>query len=181
MSPLRVVLTLHLLLVAGLFAWSLSVRHELPAQLPVHFASDGTPNGWAETSALTWMAMPLACLGVFLLIGWGGARMIRSGRRHPRWLNLPRKQVLLSLPPERQEPVWRILEAIPAILTLPVQGLLAYGQVTIHRAAVTGGRGLAVPPVCAFLAVEGALLVACLVAYFRALRRAQQGAQASSP
>jgi hypothetical protein len=171
-SPLGLALGLHLLILAGLFAWSHAVRDELPERLPIHFASDGTPNGWTRTTTLTWMAMPLTGLGVMVLLAFGLARVVRSTRKHPRWLNLRRKEEFLALPAERQEPVWRAMEALPALLSLPVQGLLVFAQLTIHRAATTGGKGLAVPPLAAFLAVEGVLLVAGLLWVHRRLRRA---------
>jgi hypothetical protein len=177
-SPLAIALALHALTIAGLFAWSLTRQHQLPAELPIHFLSDGTPNGWTETSWLTALAMPLTALGLFVLIALGGVAVMRSARRHPRYLNLPRKAELLALPPERQAPVWRQLEALPAWLVLPPQGLLCWAQATIYRAAMQGGRGLEAPPIWLFLAVEGAVLAVAMICLTRAMRRALVKAQA---
>ncbi|HOX43516.1 MAG TPA: DUF1648 domain-containing protein [Myxococcota bacterium] len=171
-SPLAIALALHALTLVGLFVWSLVRRHRLPERLPIHFLSDGTPNGWAETSWLTALAMPLTAVGIFVLIALGGLAIMRSARRHPRYLNLPRKAELLALPPGRQEPVWRQLEALPAWLALPPQGLICWAQATIYKAAIEGGPGYEVPPVWLFLAVEGGVLVVAGLCLMRAMRRA---------
>ncbi len=171
-TPFAVAAALHTVTLVGLFVWSLARMHRLPERLPIHFLSDGTPNGWATTSWLTALAMPLTALGLFVLIALGGYGMMRSARRRPRYLNLPRKAEFLALPPERQEPVWRQLEALGAWLSLPPQGLLCWAQATIYKAAIDGGPGYAVPALWMFLVVEGALLAILGALSVRAYRRA---------
>lgn len=123
--------TLNLLALAGLLIGSLIAWPSLPEQIPARFALDGTVTHWTETSILSWSLMPaLAVFNTLLLYGVG-----RLASRNARYVNMPGKDDLLKLPPERQRPVLeRVRQGVEA-LSLPITLTFCIIQYTEYRAA----------------------------------------------
>jgi len=162
------------LLVIGLFGFSLATYQDLPARIPIHFDGSGNPDGWAAKGWLTWLALPLTAVGMWLLMSLS-AKVVDWARRHPRWLNLPYKEKFLALPPERQEPLWQRMKALVLWMAPPVVALLGYAQVSIQRAARGPGGQMAVWPMFALL---GGMLLAVVwltVGLVRAVKRTVDG------
>lgn len=79
----------------------------LPALIPMHFAFDGTPNGWGGKGSL--MALLFVALGINGIFSLGMFSM-NWLRKHPTLLNIPNKDLFLALPPEKQEIYWNLLK-----------------------------------------------------------------------
>lgn len=87
------------LMVISLFqAWP-----ELPERIPLHFSADGTSNRDGSPMELAIIVL-VALLSTLPLMA--GGFWISWIRRHPRWINIPRKEAFLALPPEFQLPYW---------------------------------------------------------------------------
>jgi uncharacterized membrane protein len=79
----------------------------LPAKIPMHFAADGTPNGWSDKSGLIGLlAVALGITGIFYIIMFS----LRSLSKRPSILNIPRKELFLALPPEKKEIYWNLMK-----------------------------------------------------------------------
>jgi len=79
----------------------------LPAKIPMHFAADGTPNGWSDKSGLIGLLIvALGITGIFYII----MLSLRSLSKRPSILNIPRKELFLALPPEKQEIYWNLMK-----------------------------------------------------------------------
>jgi uncharacterized membrane protein len=90
----------NLLLVAALWIGSALAWPGLPDRIPQHIAADGAAT-WRATSVWSWFLLPaLATVTVVLL-----HLVQRLTRQRPGLLNIPGKEQLLALPPERQAPV----------------------------------------------------------------------------
>ncbi len=72
-------------LLAGLFAGSVLVFDTLPERIPMHFGWDGTPDRFAQTTWLSWLALPLIALATAALC-YGCAWLIAQA---PEAVNVP--------------------------------------------------------------------------------------------
>lgn len=133
---------LNALLLALLIGGSLAVFPELPERYASHFRMDGTPDGWSRKSLLGWMLLPLIGLATAAL-QYGIAAYLP---RQPRWLNIPQKERLLALPPERQRPVLAHAARMLHWMTAMVLALFLLIAFDMYRGAMsgTGGRGFTV-------------------------------------
>ena len=113
-------------------AFSLFVYPALPSRIPIHFAFDGTPDGWAQKSLIVWLLLPMVGVGL-----WGLIELIGMGiTRSPTFVNLPNKEKFLALPKEKQ---YRIVERLREVLGWIVAGvLLLFGliQYSMYLSAV---------------------------------------------
>lgn len=92
---------LNLALVAVLWIGSAVALPGLPARIPRHVGTTGIT--WTDATALSWFLLPAVATATLLLV-----RMMAGViAARPRWLNIPGKERLLALPPERQAPVLR--------------------------------------------------------------------------
>ena len=90
------------MLALGLVVGAAWVWPDVPAHVPTHFGPDGAPDAWAERSLLRWLELPLVGLSLAAVME-GVAQLIQ--RPGAPGLNLPNKDALLALSPERQRPV----------------------------------------------------------------------------
>ena len=90
----------NVLLVAALWIGSAIVWPDLPGQIPRHIGADGVTT-WRSTSPWSWFLLPALATAVVILLH----AMQRLTVRRPGLLNIPGKEELLALPPERQAPV----------------------------------------------------------------------------
>lgn len=105
MNNLRVARAVYALLLAfGYFNW-MRIYPRLPQSIAVHFAHDGTPNGWAPKDGLLWMT--LIVLAILSVTTMGIPRLIAavSGDR----MNLPRRAYWLA--PQRRKQTMGFIEA----------------------------------------------------------------------
>lgn len=135
---------LMLTLALGLVAWAVWLWPDVPARVPVHFDPGGAPDRWAARSVGSWFALPLVALAVAAALD----ALMRWALRHPEspMLNLPDKEALLALPPERRAPVLaRVAEMTYAIGALSVAAcaLIQVGVWTTARGADGSGWVLA--------------------------------------
>jgi len=123
---------------------------KLPKDLPMNYSFDGTPNRSGSRLELLIMVAVLVLVTLPMLAGgwWMGWL-----RKHPRWINMPRKAELLSLPPESQAPYWELVAefmaamaaAMALLFLLLVRGLLAVAlesRGTLPAWAVWPGLGV---------------------------------------
>lgn len=131
---------INALLLTILVGGSLAVFPDLPERYASHFRMDGTPDRWATKGLLGWMALPLIAIATSVMQYAMAAYM----PRRPGWLNIPQKERLLALPPERQQPVLRIGSSMLFWTTTMILSLFLMIQYSMYRGAVsgTGGQGL---------------------------------------
>jgi uncharacterized membrane protein len=116
-----------------ILAFSFFVYPALPSRIPIHFAFDGVPNGWADRSVWTWLMMPgigLAIWGLMELIG----HWIVS---NPDNINVPNKDKYLALPSDRKR---EVAENVRVVLLWQVVALLVlFGaiQYSIYLASIS--------------------------------------------
>jgi uncharacterized membrane protein len=133
LSGLAVVF-LILMAVSLLEAWP-----HLPDKLPMQFDSNGTPSRSGSRIELMIMVLIVTLATLPML---AGGLWVNWMRRHPRWINMPRKAEILSLPPERQAPYWELtaefMAAMAAAMSLMflliIRGMLSL--VTLSRATL---------------------------------------------
>lgn len=103
------------LLALGLGAAAVALWPEVPDRIPLHFGPDGTPDRWGERSVLGWFGLPLVVLA--MAAGAEGLLSWTLARPEAPYLNLPSKEAILALPPERRAPVWdRVRSLIYAVM-----------------------------------------------------------------
>ena len=98
---------MNVVLLAFLAGMIFFYNSQLPAKIPMHFAADGTPNGWGgKGSLIGFFILTLGINAIFYLailsMGWLS--------KHPAMLNIPHKNLFLALPPEKQEIYWELLK-----------------------------------------------------------------------
>ena len=90
-------------LALGLLAWAVWLWPDVPARVPVHFGFDGQPDRWADRSVWSWFGLPLVGLAtaasIDVFVRWSLRRPGAPG------VNLPNKEAILALPPEKRAPV----------------------------------------------------------------------------
>lgn len=124
------------MLALGLLAWALWLWPSVPARIPTHFGIDGTPDSWSERSLASWLSLPL----VGLALAAGMEALTRWTLRRPGapGLNIPGKEAILALPPERQVPVMD--RAAELLYLTGVACLVAFSL--IHLGAWTEANGI---------------------------------------
>ena len=124
------------LLSLGLLAWALWLWPEVPDRIPLHFGADGTPDRWGERSLLSWLTLPLVGLGTTVLLDGVTVWAVR----HPESpaANLPDKQVLMDLSPERRVPVLRVVAQLT--YALGVLCIAAFTLIQLGTWTAANGR-----------------------------------------
>lgn len=97
----------NLVLLIFLAGMILFYHPQLPAKIPIHFAADGTPNGWDSKGSL--IALFFVALGINVLF-YLPILSMRWLSEHPAMLNIPRKKLFLALPMEKQQIFWEFLK-----------------------------------------------------------------------
>ncbi|MBN1197519.1 MAG: DUF1648 domain-containing protein [Candidatus Aminicenantes bacterium] len=103
---------------------------QLPDELPMQFDSNGTPSRSGSRIELVIMVLIVTLATLPML---AGGLWVNWMRRHPRWINMPRKTEILSLPPERQAPYWELTAefmaamaaAMSLMFLLMIRGILS--------------------------------------------------------
>ena len=142
----------------------------LPARYPVHFNVAGQPDRWAARGGFEWYM--LVVLGG--LVGLGLTLLGLYFHRMPlRLVNLPGKQQLLGLPPERRAPVLRVAAWMILLLGTLIVTMFGSIQYVMYRSALSGRIDALMPVVIGIeLAALLALVVGALVVLRRRLRAA---------
>ena len=136
-------------LALALVAWAAWLWPDVPARVPVHFGLDGTPDRWADRSVWSWFGLPLVGLamagGIDALVQWALRRPGAPG------LNVPNKEAILALPPERRAPVMARVEAMVYWGLVPALAAFVLIQADVwaaaHGAGGTGWAGVVVATV----------------------------------
>lgn len=111
---------LILLLLAGLFIRASYPR--LPERIPMHFDLAGRPDRWSgRGGVIALLVVPVVITAVLYLL----IRHLPRLGANPRYLNIPRKEEFLRLPPEKREVYWELLKEFIAGITAAVN-LLFY-------------------------------------------------------
>ena len=166
-------------LAVGLVAWAGWVWSDVPARVPTHVGLDGEPDAWADRSVWSWFGLP--ALGLVLAAGLDALTVWTH--RHPALtgLNLPQKDAILALPPERRAPVLArsagMLYGVGA-LCLVTFVLIQLGTWTAAQDA--GGAGWVLAGVVVSVVGPLAALVWGLWRVSAELRRQQGGPPASA-
>lgn len=77
-----------------------SIWDQLPDRIPTHFGIRGEPDGWGGKTIFNVFGLPLSGAGALALM-----YVVASLRTSLRYVNLPRKDLILRLPPHQQEHV----------------------------------------------------------------------------
>lgn len=144
---------LVLFVLAGYWTVAAWLYPSLPARIPVHFNLSGAPDRFAHTSFWTWFLLPMMATGLTALMV-GVSRMTTwLARKHPAWINVPRKAQFLALPEPRRVRALRPLGPFVLGLVLIVDVLFLYITYAAYRVAVGAAPGLGVAAVIVALAV----------------------------
>ncbi|AWR86124.1 DUF1648 domain-containing protein [Meiothermus taiwanensis] len=123
-------------LLAGLWWFSAALYAGLPQRIPGHFGFDGGVTRWASREEFWWL--PAVATGLALLV-FG---LTRLAFRYPAILNLPQKELFLSLPEEQRNKVVRGLDFHLALLMGLVCALFGYLQWKTYLVALGAAKGL---------------------------------------
>jgi uncharacterized membrane protein len=129
-APLFVMAVLALVLVVG----SLLLYPSLPARIPQHFGASGAPDRWVATSWISWMLPPIIAIAVAGFVSLIAAVLPRDLRQ----LNLPRKERMLALPPERHPEVLATIRTAMRWIAAVVLALFAAIQYEVYVVAREG-------------------------------------------
>ncbi len=94
-----------LLLLAGFviiwaFGEGVALWGHLPEEIPTHFGLSGKPDAWSSKSIFSVFMLPITATVLLLLFA-----VFVSVRFNPRYINVPRKEFFLTLPPALQDHV----------------------------------------------------------------------------
>ncbi len=155
----------------ALFVWLAASR--LPERYPVHFDVAGQPDRWAARGDFEWYLLVL--LGG--LLGLGLTLLGLYFHKIPlRYVNLPGKDRLLGLPPERRAPVLRVAAWLLVLLGLLIVAMFGSIQYVMYRSAWMGRVDALLFVVLGFeLAALLGLVVGSLLVLRRRLREALGG------
>ena len=117
---------LFLIVAGAIWAWP-----RLPERVPLHFGLDGLPDAWGSRSLWAWFGLPV------LATVMSGMMLALTAymRRHPRLVNLPGGGRLDELPPDRREPIFRVMDAMLCFVNCEVLVILGLIQWASWRAA----------------------------------------------
>ena len=80
----------------------------LPEQLPIHFGVSGLPDGFADTTLLTWFGLPVLAF----LVGAGLYLLAAVLPMRPGWINLRDRKGFLALPEPARRPVYERVQFV---------------------------------------------------------------------
>ena len=126
--------SLSVFLFTALVGWSALAYRRLPESIPQHFDIRGHADAWTRTSLLSWFAPILLALATVALVQ-GIAALLP---RYPHLINMPDKDKLLALPPEKQRPVIEVIQSMVDWITLEILTVFALVQWSMYRAAHGG-------------------------------------------
>jgi uncharacterized membrane protein len=133
-SDMKLVHLLNAILLLGLLGVSALVYPDLPERIPLHFAADGQPDRWGDTTFLSWMLLPLAAVAVVLLT-YGCAWYVAT---RPKNINMPDRKKLMQLPAHLQQWVVSAVVDMVHIVTLTVLTMFCAIQYAAWESAHTG-------------------------------------------
>jgi len=96
----RFAVVLAAFVLVWILAEGLSIWRRLPDRIPTHFGLRGEPNAWGAKTIFNVFGLPLIGAGALALM-----YVAASLRTSLRYWNLPRKDLILRLPPHQQEHV----------------------------------------------------------------------------
>lgn len=112
-------------LLVAILIGAVTAAGQAPAEIPAHFDAAGRVTRWTANSLRRWLLLPGMAVVLAAGMGWLSSTM----PRRPGWVNLPDKERLLALPPMRQAPVIRRIQALLAAITTQATAIL--GGVTL--------------------------------------------------
>ncbi len=149
------------LLIVGVY-YEICVWKVLPEKVPVHFSFSGVPNRWTTKGielvvifCMPWiMAAFMYCMG-------------KLARKNPSLLSIPRKKEFLALPPQRQEPLWRLIDEMMAGMGSAIIILFLGIIRSIEKVATGADAGIS----WEFIVVFCFFIVFCIVYVVRLSRK----------
>ncbi|MFT4605325.1 MAG: putative membrane protein [Rhodothermales bacterium] len=123
---------LTVLILAALVGISAFVFSNLPAEIPVHFGPGGAPDGFAATSWLSWMMLPLLAVAMSILL-YGIGRLLA---RIPDQLNMPDPKLYLALPMAAKLQVVVLQQRILAEITVGLSLMFVALQLGSYQVAL---------------------------------------------
>lgn len=152
------------LLIVGVY-YEIGVWKILPEKVPVHFSFSGVPNRWTTkgTELVVLFCMPWIMAAFMYGVG-------KFARKYPSLLSIPRKKEFLALPPERQEPLWSLIDEMMAGMGSAMIILFLGIIRSIEKAATGASAGLS----WEFVVVFSFFIVFCLVYVVRLSRKASR-------
>jgi uncharacterized membrane protein len=164
---------INALVIIILFLYAMITFNALPEKIPIHFSKNGVPNNWADKSWITWLTLPLVALGLTALF-YATTHLVDVAKRHPKWLNLPKKKEFLALPEERQAPVWRKMKSMLYWTAVPMNLLILYAFHTIYTMATHQSESLVMWPVWLCM---GSILIVAFAMTFGLIRSVRQAVE----
>lgn len=163
--------TVNVVLILGLVGFALWAWPQLPERIPVHFGLDGTADGWAERSVLSWFGPTLVAALISLLLLLFRALM----PRYPRLVNLPDRTRLADLPEVARQPVLEMMGGFLALVQtglLVVFGLIQYAS---YRTAMgQPSQGIMITVLLTSILMSPVLLVTLFLRLQPALDRGKE-------
>lgn len=134
--------------------YEIGVWKVLPEKVPVHFSFSGVPNRWTGKGAELVVLFCMPWIMAAFMYGIG-----KLSRKYPSLLSVPRKKEFLALPPERQEPLWSLIDEMMAGMASAMIILFLGVIRSIEKAATGTVAGLS----WEFFAVLCFFIVFCIV------------------
>ncbi len=170
---------LALLNVALMISWitmAIVVFERLPASIPMHFGPSGAADSFAERSIGTWFALPAIGVSTTLLL----LGLASLARRRPALYNVPSKDLLLSLPPAQQRPLFERISMLLTLLSTSILLLFMAIHYDTWRVSTGTQQGLSAVSWAAMALCLGGSLVAMPIWLVRFQRSVRDAAAASA-
>jgi hypothetical protein len=109
--------------------------------VPVHFGFDGHPDRWSQKSWLVIYLVLLLAVGLGTLLhslGWFMPRWLpKLLKTHPNLVNIPHKQQISELPPEKQQVIFGLIGEMMHVLAIEFIAFMSF----IHWASMQVAQG----------------------------------------
>ncbi|MCP4582319.1 MAG: DUF1648 domain-containing protein [candidate division Zixibacteria bacterium] len=126
-----------------LLIWLITLNSygSLPQQVPVHFDSQGQPDGWSEKSAWIFYMIPFVQTLLVTLIIWF--------RKYPHLYNFPQKDQVINLPPAKQKPIWEFLDKMMLLIGF----LLGLTFLVTQYMIIEGAKNAEISPMYTYIII----------------------------
>jgi len=176
-APRRFFVLLNVALIISWITMAIVVFERLPASIPMHFGPSGAADSFAERSIGTWFALPAIGVSTTLLL----LGLSSLTQRRPALFNVPSKDVLLSLPPAQQRPLFEQISMLLTLLSTSILLLFMAIHYDTWRVSTGSQQGLSAVSWAAMALCVGGTLVAMPIWMLRFRHRVRNAAASATP